>query len=221
MKFCVYCGAQLEDNATCTCQGAQMAANQQAQLAQQVQQAPPQNPAPYNPPYSPPAYAQPSYTPPQAPYAPVTPPSQPGRKMIKVAGILMTILGGMAFFSIVVFLLIAPSVMEMIDDLGYFFEDVYGMYDFYSIETLFVSMLSGLISSGIMLAFGIIGIIFSKSPAKGTAVMVLGIIQLVLSVIGSFVNNGVNGLAIMSLFTSSVLPILYIVGGNIRRKSAN
>jgi hypothetical protein len=200
MKFCVYCGAQLEDNATCTCQGAQLAANQQAQ------QAPPQTP------YDQPANGQNPYTPPQTPYAPVNSASQPGKKMIKVTGILMTIFGSFAF--------------------------IMTMMTLAAVETLFGYAAGGsvtgvlvfeLLMAGAMLAFGIVGIVSAKDPAKGMMIVVFGIILIVARVIdfgwamAVYNDMGVAdqlGASLVSgVIGGCVLPILYMVGGNIRRKS--
>ncbi len=218
MKFCMYCGKALEDNALCTCPGAQLAANQQAQ-----QQAADQQPGAQQP-YAPPnAYSQPNQQYNQNPYAPqgAYPPvtraaaktPQPGRKMIKVTGILMTIFGGIGVIT--------------------------GLSGIAGMDSLFGYLLGGsvvavlvyeLLAAGVMLAFGIAGINFSKSPAKGMTVVVFGIILIVLRVIdfgwAFAVFNGYNVLDDFgaSLFGGMigglVLPILYMVGGNIRKNSS-
>ncbi len=227
MRYCEYCGTQLADNAACVCQGAQLAANQQAQQSGEQQ---PYAQNPYNTyPYNPTPYNANPYTPPQPSYPPVTNTvnnaPQPGRKMIKVSGILMTIFSSIALFSLITVLAMAPVIEEVMDDAEFFFRDFFDAYNYsYEIEFPFAAVIGGIFTSGMMLAFGIMGIAFSKKPERGTAVMVLGIIMLALLVISTGLtltdSNGMIGSMVMTnIITGSVLPILYIVGGYRRRKS--
>lgn len=242
MRYCEYCGTQLADNAVCTCQGAQLAANQQAQQQATEQQtlpgmqqpyAPPNpynqpneqfNPnQPYNPtpPYNPNPYAPPAAYPPVN--NAVNNPPQPGRKMIKVSGILMTIFSSCALLVALSGLAFSAAVTEMDGFFGDYFNDYFGP-SVYS-EAFFSSMLTMLLSSGLMLAFGIMGIAFSKKPERGTAVMVLGIIMLALLVISTglsltYSNGMIVSMVMTNIISGSVLPILYVVGGYRRRKSS-
>ena len=72
MKYCQFCGKQLEDGAQCTCEEAQAAARAAGQIPQPVPPQPPQQPQ-QGPPQQPPQYSQqvpPQQVPPQAPRQP-------------------------------------------------------------------------------------------------------------------------------------------------------
>lgn len=242
MKFCAFCGSTLNDNETCSCQetpvsvqeeasvtlqAPQDSFTQQTQLGVQPPQYPPYPPkSPYTPPhpspYPPNPYAQ-SYPPSNPPVGyPYYPPPQkivkksaPGQKMIKVTGILMTIFGGLETMDM-------ASYLDSTENFGSNVSALTLAGGGFSSLLLFE-----LISALATLGFGIAGIVLSKNRAKASTVTLFGVVLIALRVV-------IFGLSISSrnvypvfrsagyvnLILSSVLPILYIVGGSIRKKNA-
>jgi hypothetical protein len=236
MKFCSFCGSTLNDNEVCSCQQTPAAQTETPERFAQAQMPPlpgantqPANPPiypqtspylqppPYPPPlpqygYPPPGYPPPGYPPPG--YKVV----EPGRKMMKVSAILMVVMGGYGFlFSIP----LRNSWSVALKNFGFLFS-----YDF--IPPIVFAAAIMLLS----IVFGILGIAYSKNPNKAGSVIVMGIVLLFLQVVcilwGAFgITRDINILygsfifEIGMMLDTIVLPILYIVGGNKRRKSAN
>jgi len=154
--------------------------------------------------YGQPQHGQPQYA---QPYYP-RPPSPPGEKMIMISGIIMTVFGAIAVL-IVFFLFAAISQMWFIPDYYY----------------LYVSF--SMIMATLTLAFGIAGIPFSKRAEKANTIIAFGVTIIALRIIdvilGFVMNSGGADLTmtiVLSLTFGIPLPLLYIIGGNIRKKYA-
>ena len=249
MAFCSNCGAQIEEGAICSCQQqqpnqyAQQPVNQFAQQPNQYAQQPPnqygqqppnqygQQPNQYAPspnqyvqqpmnqyPQQPPnQYGQPpvnSYGQQPNQYAqPVNQYGQPlhytqiqnGKTMIRVAGILMTIFGLVAF-------IIAIAALEYASWLG-------GSYA----ALIYLE----LIGTGMILAFGITGIAVAANKERAGMILTFGIIILIYKVIDIVMAIvilesyyvSIESSVIFSAIFGFILPILYIVGANTRKKS--
>ena len=119
--------------------------------------------------------------------------------MIRVAGILMTILGVIAFMITISALSVSYSYGDLYTALLYF----------------------ELVGTALTLAFGISGIAMAANKEKGGTIKVFGIIILAYRVIdlvwfiGAFNDNFMSFSSIIaSGIIGCVLPILYIIGGN-------
>jgi len=208
MPFCSNCGAQLAPGAVCQCQQNPQA-QQNVQNPQNVNQQPyanqyqqPQQPYPYGQPYPPP---NPYMMYPQM-YPQMKIP-RPGKTMIRVSGIIMTVLGGLAL--IVSF--------GLLGSLNGWYPDSWKAVIAYE---LFVT--------AVMLAFGITGIALAVKINKAMLIMSFGITLIALKVIDMILAFSILGRYMSGAYTSQffvgiaggiVLPILYIIGGNIRKKA--
>lgn len=181
--FCVECGDRIELSQP----------SYQPPLPQQFPQPPPQ----YNPQshiYSPQPHQYPAQYGYQQPHC-VKQESmrEPGRKLIFVVSILLTIFGalgalsslsGCSFTSI-------PALERLLPD--------------NILHVLRINMMFETISGIIMLTFGVCGIIMSKDSAKANIIMIFGVVLLVLNIIGgiwSFV------LATVVFFSFEMLYVL-------------
>ena len=124
----------------------------------------------------------------------------PGRKMIRVSGIIMTVLGGLMLLSFFAY---------TIDENNY--------------NASALSIIFTLILGGMQLGFGIAGIVYMPkiSPdikkansiiAFGIAVLAVLLLYLLVSVVAA--NESAIGEAMSNIILLSTLPILYIVGGS-------
>ena len=244
MPYCSNCGSLLEEGEICSCRQNQQQLH--AQQPQPDQYAQPPAPNQYGqPPMD--QYGQPQYQYPPSPmnqYQPLPPPNQygqpqyqyppmapmnqygqpqyqypqqpagrygqypamqgqvaPGKSMIRTIGILMTIFGVFAL-GITIYAL----------DIAYYY--LMGILYFELVGTLLI------------LAFGIAGITIAGKREKGGTVVVFGIIIIlyrVIDVIWSIVLFSDRRIAVAGTFYLSsifglILPILFILGGNMNRK---
>ena len=194
MEYCTNCGAQLTPGSVCSCQ-----TNNQQQPQQQQQQNMQGVPYQQQPnPYSAPPYQNGVY--PQQ-----IKPARPGKNMILVSGILLTILGAIG-------ILINISAIDVIS--GY----VPSGWELLLYFEIFISFIT--------LAFGITGIsLCSKKESAliivgfGAALIVLKTVDLIwaLAMFSSYISSS----QISGVIIGCVLPLLYIIGGSIRRNAEN
>lgn len=150
---------------------------------------------------------------------PPPPPPAPGKGMIKVTGILLIIFGTIGFMS-------GVSTLNA-SFLGFFLApwELLGMsHGAYIALTLF-----GLLTMALYLAFGIFGVSNAGKAAKARIVMIMGIIMCALTVIDLIATIVVTDMSVMGrlyieatilgTMLSLVLPILYIVGGSMSKRS--
>ena len=181
MTYCPNCGSAVEAGRICSCQ---------------------------QPQYDQPQYQQPQYQQPQYPQPYGTPPSfasakRPGKTMIMVAGIIMTVFGGVS-------VLINASAYAAASIL------------FGGLSAL---LLFELAVSALMLAFGICGIVMAPKRERASAIMGFGVTIIALRLIDliwaiSILGDLVEYSTIVGVFAGCALPILYIVGGNLRKKAS-
>lgn len=129
-----------------------------------------------------------------------------GSKFLKVTGILMIVFGALALIlSIVAAIGLAALVALDLDTWQY---------------TLAVILM--LVSSIFELIAGIVGVKNCNKPEKAGTCMVWGIIVIALSVLSdvlTLVGNPDN-FSIVSLLTGLVIPVLYLIGAVMNKKSA-
>ena len=226
MRLCEFCGAQLTNDSPCDCQEALQAAWQRAQQSPQpsyVQQ--PGQPPPYmQPGQQQPFIPQPD---PQQPYAWQPDPQQSymrqpfmqqpypqyeqkskppkGKTMIFVTGIIMIVFGSIA-------LLATVSVLI-------------GLNGFFS-SILTSLMIYELLVGALTLIFGIAGVVNTGKEIKANSIITMGFILLMMRIIDTVATGIILsdiGASILSAILGSmlgyVLPILYIVGGNMNKSS--
>ena len=184
-------------------------------------------------------YGQQSQTPPyQFPYPQQKTVREPGRRMIFVVSILLTVFGAMYVLSSLVSLFLTPF---------------FGlMYPNNIVETLIIGIFLGALYSVLTLSFGIGGLVMTKNPNRANTLMIFGVVLLIMNFISSIwgfiltaeiteffdsymfgsyhdefaeilartvVFSSVTGIVIGFIFYS-VLPILLIIGAHIRKKNA-
>jgi len=227
---CTQCGAEFQDGANfCPAcgfnarTGQQPAAPQpQAYQAPPPQQqyaapppayAPPQYQQQYAPPPPPQAYQQPGPNPPQYPvqnqygaYPLPASAAQPGKTMIRVCGIILTVIGAIGFFA---------GIGALAANSSSYMPDGWAGLIVYEILMALATI-----------AFGILGIVFAPQRDKATAVMIFGVIIIVLRFIDLLLGIVLFGSAVTaSMFSGAIIgsaiPVLYIVGGNMRRNAQN
>ena len=224
MPFCGNCGRQQLDNNACACKSApeQPATDGLSAQAVVAPQPPPPPPGftqqphaqqPYMQPQQPNPYVQQPYAP--YPPVPVKPKKPPGQTMIRVVGILATILGG-----IVLLASSAPFTAEYRDVL-------------FAIPGFQAAAVFEVILGVLTLAFGITGIAAAKKKSMATAILGFGVSIIALNVIYAILgiepyDNPVARAFVEDAYIDTLwgyvvmgtpLGILYIVGA-VRRKNA-
>ena len=162
---------------------------------------------------------------------------EPGRKMIYVVSILLTIFGSLGTLSSISSIFTASFMASI--------------YPSSVMDSWFVVVITAAIASISMLAFGIGGIIMSKDPKKANTIMVFGVLLLIFifangisvfimsnnivafivdDVLGYFsngfsefmtiINSAVVVGAIIGIISNSILPTLLIIGAHKRKKNA-
>jgi hypothetical protein len=219
MQFCTNCGKQLQNGNVCECK-----------LPQQTQQAQPMQPQ-----YPPNQYPnqqypqQGQYPPPQYPNQQFPPPNQyphnpyqqqnpygapvgklPGQTMIRVAGIISTIVGGLMLI----------GYASIINDL-----EQYNIFGVSLIPQGYQDYLGYAVLMAIgIIVIGILGIVFAAKQGKSTAVIACGIVfaaLLGINIIWALSEFGeyLETSNILVELIAFVLPILYIMGGSKRKSS--
>ncbi|MCL2817781.1 MAG: hypothetical protein FWD39_05285 [Clostridiales bacterium] len=135
--------------------------------------------------------------------------------MIKVTGILLIIYGALGLASS------ASALSEPFPSIFGFFGMSYGAY--------IATTLFGLLVMACFLAFGIFGVSTAGNAAKAQVIINMGIIMCALTVIDliativaadtTIVGRLFVAFAIFGAMLSLVLPILYIIGGSIRKNN--
>lgn len=128
----------------------------------------------------------------------------PGKGMLKVVSILFIIFGGIA----AIFMLIALfGAMAAASLLGGF-----------AIGLVLLAIF-GLLLAAVDIVIGIIGLKKCADPSQAGFFIVTGIVLCVLQLISLIWGIASSGFDFLS-FIGFVLPILYIVGGNMNKKAA-
>jgi hypothetical protein len=126
-----------------------------------------------------------------------------GKTLIKVAGIIMIVLGAIAAIGCIGIIALGGAVV------AYSSEVVGG-------GALALVGVIGLIVALIELVFGILGVKFCDKPEKAQVIIVIGAVLVglqVISLIISLVTGGSSGATLAGSVVGCILPILYIVGG--------
>jgi len=128
-----------------------------------------------------------------------------GSGFLKVCGILMIIGGGLG----IILAIVALSAVAVLAAAGA------------SSGMLTVAAIFALVSAALELVAGIVGVVNCKKPEKSTACMVWGIIVAVLSIVGQILTVKAGGsFSVLSLITGLALPVLFIIGAALNKKSA-
>ena len=176
---------------------------------------------------------EPVSNPEHPPVAAAVPPERMrGRVMMKVSGILLTVFAGL--FIILTSFNILYFGREFLQN---YFDAAHAGFAFH--VKLMIYLAFGIIMAGSMLAFGIVGIVVSSNPKRGAVTICFGILLLIMNYLSSagafylaldsFLPRNYYGFedlriyllatGFFSVFFNSVLPILYIVSGAIKRKN--
>ena len=132
-----------------------------------------------------------------------------GEKFLKVTGIIMIVGGSLG---IILGIVAALGVSA----LAYLLGDSAG-----EAALLYASAALVLISAIFELIAGIIGVKNCKKPEKAGTCITMGIIVAVLCVAGNILNAVAgSSISVMSLITGLALPVLYIIGASMNKKSA-
>lgn len=130
-----------------------------------------------------------------------------GSGFLKVVGILMIVFGSIALIVSIIYILGISAIAYVSDG-----ELTSGM--------LYASGALMLFDSIAEFVVGIIGVVNCKKPEKATTCMVWGIIVAVFCVAGVIFNAiGGQDFNIFYLFSGLILPVLYIIGASLNKKS--
>ena len=135
-----------------------------------------------------------------------------GKGLLKVVGILMIIGGGIFFFISIFFLLSVGNFTYFTDG------------DLSSVQLnptiIYTSCVVMILGSVAELIAGIIGVKNCKKPEKATSCLVFGIIVAIFNLLGIIIGAvGGSGFNFVSLVIGLVLPVLFIVGAVMNKKS--
>ena len=131
-----------------------------------------------------------------------------GANIFKISSVLMVVSGVISIIAAIVFLIGLSGLVALFG------------------ETLpvwfYVSALLSMVGAVSSLVAGIMGLKACKGRAKVITCMIWGIVVAVLST-GGFISNVVTGgdISVSSLILGLVIPILYLVGANMFKKSAS
>ncbi|MBQ8975615.1 MAG: hypothetical protein IJ072_07855 [Oscillospiraceae bacterium] len=129
-----------------------------------------------------------------------------GSGFLKVCGILMIIGGALG-------IILSLTALAGVAALSALAETSGGM--------LTVACIVSLVSAVLELVAGIVGVANCKKPEKATACMVWGIIVAVLCVVGQIISVAAGGtFNVLSCIVGLVLPVLFIIGAALNKKSA-
>lgn len=162
---------------------------------------------PQYPPYPPFQQYPNQYPPPYAPYPPQYPPVYPpvypprklhprGRKMILVAGILLTCSGGLSLLSVLNSLAVTNATTELFNILGM------------NVPIVFLNIWS-IITAVAVLFFGITGIKWSGRVEMGHSIIVSGIILIGFQIVGMII----NGFVYSQMFSTDAIGSMYSLFG--------
>ena len=131
------------------------------------------------------------------------PPYAPGKMFLLVTGIIMIVFGG---FGIIggIGLAFLGDVIDALDPLG---TGVGGAVQFWAFITI--------IAAGLMLAMGILGIVWRTALEKAQILIILGASSLLLDIISGIALRTIGVLSVIGW----VLPILFIIGA-VKNKQA-
>ncbi len=129
-----------------------------------------------------------------------------GEKFLKITGILMIIGGALGIiFGLLAVVGVAALASAVEGSAG----------------VLYLAAFLVLVSAIIELIAGIMGVKYCKVPEKAQSCLVIGIVVAVMSVLGQILNVvGGSSFSATSLITGLILPVLYIVGAVLNKKSA-
>lgn len=132
-----------------------------------------------------------------------------GKNFLKVTGILMIIFSAIAIL-LGIILLIGVAGLDYLSN---------GLY---SSGVLYFSCVLMLVSAGLEMAAGIIGIKNCDKPHKAVSCLVMGILVIAMSVAGNilYVVGGMD-FNVGSFLLGLVMPVLYIIGALLNRQSIN
>ena len=128
-----------------------------------------------------------------------------GANFLKVCGILMIIGGAAAIIASI----LGFAGIAVLASLGA------------NSALLTVSVILALVGGVIELIAGIIGVKNCKDPSKATTCIVWGVLVAVLTVVSLIINSVAGGnFSVVSLITGLIIPILFIIGAVLNKKSA-
>lgn len=128
----------------------------------------------------------------------------PGKGLLKVVSILFIIFGAIATIVSLLALIGSAAITAYLGDLGI---------------VLILATAIMLIASVLELVLGIVGLKKCSDPAKAGFFIVTGIILCVLTLASMIMNIASAGFSAISLI-GFVLPVLFIVGGAMNKKTA-
>lgn len=129
-----------------------------------------------------------------------------GQGFLKVTGILM-IIGGSINLIIAILAALGVAVLAAMD---------------YDLGILYFSCVVLILSAVAQFVSGILGVVNCKKPEKAQVCLVFGIIVIILCVIGNILNVvGGDSISVFSLLLGLALPVLYVIGAVMNKKSIN
>ena len=135
-----------------------------------------------------------------------------GSGFLKVCGILMIIGGAISIIISILGIVLGGAMQQA------------GAEYSESGSIVLVAAIIALIAGILELIAGIVGVKNARKPEKATACIVWGFIVLVLQIVGlvfSLIGSGSGaGTIIISIITGIALPVLYLIGAFLNKKSA-
>lgn len=150
--------------------------------------------------------------------------------MLKVMGILCIVFGGISLITAILAKGLIMGIIEGLNELGGTEVEASVtklMSSFSLVSTL------GIVSAIIMLAAGILGVVFASKPDKAMIVIILGVLMIILEIVPIFIQSGMastikeimgdaDGAGAMAkavgpnflfVIIGLVIPVLYLIGG--------
>ncbi|MBR3243463.1 MAG: hypothetical protein IKF90_12325 [Parasporobacterium sp.] len=140
-----------------------------------------------------------------------------GRNFLKVCGILMIIGGAVTIIVSGIIGIVGYVAGSAVSGMG-----EYGAGAVLGVAAL-ISAILYLIGGIVELIAGIIGVKNNNRPEKATTCIVFGFIVLVINLIGTILSisgSSSAGSIIVSIICSVALPVLYLIGAFLNKKSA-
>ncbi len=132
--------------------------------------------------------------------------------MLKVIGILMIVFGGIGIITSLLAFVGVGAIISLAETAS--------GEEFTGTGMIYFSLVISLVSTGITLAAGIVGVKGSTKPELAKTCAIFGYVIIGLTVLSTILAATYSNFNILGLLTGSALPVLLIIGANQSKKIA-